>query len=67
VVAQRAQGQRVEVVRSGAVLGGTVPDAIAGNDAAVEFDLPVKRSDWVRINLRDSTGLTVLTNPIYFR
>jgi predicted metal-dependent phosphoesterase TrpH len=67
VVAQRAQGQRVEVVRSGAVLAGTVPGAIAGNDAAVEFDLPVKRGDWVRINLRDSTGITVLTNPIYFR
>ena len=23
--------------------------------------------DWVRLNLRDEKGLTVLTNPLYFR
>lgn len=41
-----------------------VPDA---SPATVGFTLEIARGDWVRVNLRDSHGLTAIGNPIYFR
>ena len=62
-----ARGQSVDVIRRGEVVPGLVPGPIAVNDATVEFMLPMSPGDWVRINLRDAGGPTVMTNPIYFR
>ena len=64
---KQASGQRVEVIRNGAVVEQAVPNPIPSVDAVVEFRLDVKRGDWVRVNVRDATGTTLLTNPIYFR
>jgi hypothetical protein len=62
-----ARGQSVDVIRRGEVVAGMVPRPIDANDATIEFMLPVSPGDWVRINLRDAGGPTVMTNPIYFR
>jgi hypothetical protein len=64
---KRAMGQRVEVIRNGAAVEQAVPQPLASADAAVEFSLEVQRGDWVRVNLRDAVGTTLLSNPIYFR
>lgn len=64
---ERGQGQRVEVIRNGQMVPGVVPEALASHDATVSFVMPVVVGDWVRVNLRDESGLTVLSNPIYFR
>lgn len=64
---RRAMGQRVEVIRNGTVVDQAVPQPIASADASLEFSLEVGRGDWVRVNLRDDKGTTLLTNPIYFR
>lgn len=63
----RGEGQRVEVIRNGQVIADAVPAAVAGSEATVRFQVRVSRGDWVRINLRDSAGVTVIANPIYFR
>jgi len=60
-------GQQVDVIRNGAVVSDAVSGAVQGNEASVEFTLRVAAGDWVRVNLRDASGPTVLTNPIYFR
>ena len=67
VAVQRGAGQRVEVIRRGEVVQGAVTSRLSGNDEVVQFSLPVARGDWVRVNLRDDAGPTVMTNPIYFR
>ena len=63
----RAMGQRVEVIRNGVVVPEAVPQPIASVDAAIDFNVEVRRGDWVRVNLRDAAGTTLLSNPIYFR
>jgi hypothetical protein len=65
--AKRAMGQRVEVIRNGVVVEQAVPQPLASVDAAVEFSVEVRRGDWVRVNLRDDKGTTLISNPIYFR
>lgn len=67
VQVRRGMGQHVEVIRNGVAVDKAVEPPIPSVDAAVEFHLDVKRGDWVRVNLRDGAGTTVLTNPIYFR
>ena len=62
-----ARGQQVDVIRRGEVVAATVPHPIDTNDAVIEFTLAVSPGDWVRVNLRDGGGPTVMTNPIYFR
>jgi len=59
-------GQRVDVIRNGKVhaLG---PEPLASNDETLSVALDVAAGDWVRINVRDGEGLTVLGNPIYVR
>ena len=64
---QQGIGQRIDVIRNGTVVDQAVPQPIAVVDAALEFSLDVTRGDWVRVNLRDASGTTLLTNPIYFR
>jgi len=44
-----------------------VAEPIATNDATVDFVVDVAPGDWVRVNLRDEAGVTVLANPVYFR
>lgn len=64
---KRGVGQHVDVIRNGAVVAKAVPEPIAAVDATVDFSVDVARGDWVRVNLRDAAGTTLLTNPIYFR
>jgi hypothetical protein len=63
----RGHGQRVEVIRNGGVIGGAVAAPVEGRTSTVRFTLPVAKGDWVRVNLRDASGVTVIGNPIYFR
>lgn len=60
-------GQRVDVIHNGKVVANAAPAALASNDAWLDFSLDVTRGDWVRVNLRDGAGTTVIANPIYFR
>ncbi|MEZ5317192.1 MAG: CehA/McbA family metallohydrolase [Vicinamibacterales bacterium] len=66
VSATRASGQRVDVIRNGQPALATAP-VLDGDDAMVAFDLAVRPGDWVRVNLRDADGITVVGNPIYLR
>lgn len=63
----RGHGQHVEVIRNGEVVPGAVAGPINGAAATAAFTVAVSRGDWVRINLRDAAGVTVVGNPIYFR
>ncbi len=67
LAAERARGQQIDVIRNGTLVSPAPAPPIAQNEAVVEFDIPVQRGDWVRINLRDSAGVTVIANPVYFR
>ena len=64
---RQGAGQRVDVIRNGTVVADAAPQPVASSEAVVEFTLEVKRGDWVRVNLRDAAGTTVIANPIYFR
>ena len=64
---RQAAGQAVEVIRNGKTVDAAVAQPIASADTIVEFSLDVSRGDWVRVNLRDTSGTTLITNPIYFR
>jgi len=61
------KGQRVDVIRRGSIVADAVPAPLASNDETFEVDVAVERGDWVRVNLRDDAGITVMTNPIYVR
>jgi hypothetical protein len=63
----RGTGQRVDVIRNGVVLPDVIPVPIGTEDATLDFALDIVPGDWVRVNLRDETGVTVMANPIYFR
>lgn len=67
VVVTNATGQQVDVIRNGQVVPGAVPAPLASNDERIPFSLEVARGDWVRLNVRDATGVTLIANPIYFR
>jgi hypothetical protein len=60
-------GQHIEVIRNGVAVDMVVPQPVATVSTTVDFSLDVGRGDWVRVNLRDGAGPTLLTNPIYFR
>ena len=60
-------GQRVDVIRNGEVHQDLVPSPLASNDETVEIPLDVAPGDWVRINIRDAEGITVMGNPVYVR
>lgn len=40
---------------------------IAGSPASLAPDLPVTPGDWVHIRLRDASGITAISNPVYAR
>jgi hypothetical protein len=61
------RGQRVEVIRNGEVRPDLTAAALASDDEMVTFALDVAPGDWVRLNIRNDAGVTVMTNPIYFR
>ncbi|MGE3274919.1 MAG: CehA/McbA family metallohydrolase [Vicinamibacterales bacterium] len=66
VIVRSAGGQQIEVIRNAAVVDGA-GGAVPGNDAELRFDVDVAPGDWVRVNVRDTDGITALSNPIYFR
>ncbi len=59
-----AAGQMAELVKNGAV-AATIP--IADSPAVVTHELPLKPGDWVNVSLRDTSGITVISNPVYAR
>ncbi len=67
VVVMNGAGQQVDVIRNGKPVENAVPTPVAGSEATFNLFLDVSRGDNVRITLRDSAGVTVFTNPIYFR
>ena len=62
-----ARGQRVTVIKNGEVNVDLVAAPLDSDDETVAFELEVAAGDWVRLNVRDDAGITVMTNPIYFR
>lgn len=62
-----AAGQQVDVIRNGAVLEDAGSARVASNDETIDTTVDVKPGDWVRVNVRDSEGITVMGNPVYFR
>ena len=60
-------GQRVDVIRNGKAVENAAATAVAGSEATFDVSLEVSRGDNIRVTLRDSAGVTVFTNPIYFR
>ncbi|HXG56795.1 MAG TPA: hypothetical protein VNJ03_15565, partial [Vicinamibacterales bacterium] len=62
-----AAGQHVDVIRNGNVVEGAAAGPLGSNGVTLDFSADVARGDWVRINLRDAAGPTVMGNPIYFR
>ena len=67
VSVERGQGQRVQVIRNGETVAGALVKPLASDNETVSFSLHVGPRDWVRVNLRDETGITAMSNPIYFR
>jgi hypothetical protein len=67
VVAINAGGQMVDVIRNGKVVEGASARAVAGNEMTLDVSVDVARGDNVRVTIRDAAGVTVFTNPIYFR
>jgi len=62
-----ARGQRVDVITNGEVRRDLIPLPLTSNDETTTFALEMASGDWVRLNVRDETGPTVMINPIYFR
>jgi hypothetical protein len=60
-------GQRVEVIHNGGVRADLATAPLASNDETIEMAVDVAPDDWVRINVRDADGITVMGNPIYIR
>jgi hypothetical protein len=40
---------------------------LASNDETFDATVDVSPGDWVRVNVRDDAGITVMGNPVYFR
>jgi hypothetical protein len=62
-----AAGQSVDIIKNGLVQADAARHALTSNDEAREIALDVKPGDWVRVNVRDEAGITVMGNPVYFR
>ncbi len=67
VTAIGAAGQYVDVICNGKVIEKAVSGPLVSNDVTLDLSVDVRSGDWVRINVRDAAGVTVITNPIYFR
>ena len=64
VTASGAVGQVAEFVRNGAIVTSR---SIGSSPAIVSDSLTMNPGDWVNIRLRDATGITAISNPIYIR
>lgn len=62
-----AAGQRVELIRRGRVIDAAGRPPLASNDETFDAAVDVGPGDWVRVNVRDDAGITVMGNPVYFR
>jgi hypothetical protein len=62
-----AAGQRVELLRQGRVIDAAGLRRLASNDETFDAMVDVGPGDWVRVNVRDDAGITVMGNPVYFR
>ena len=60
------RGQQLDVIRNGTIEGGAARPPLSSNAVTLEIPVEVRPGDWVRVNLRDQTGVTVIANPIYF-
>ena len=60
----RAAGQTAELVRNGALVASVL---VASSPASVTHSLALQPGDWVNLRLRDATGITAISNPVYIR
>ena len=60
----KASGQDAEVVRNGAVIATL---KVETNDATLSHTFTLAAGQWVHVRLRDASGVTAFTNPIYAR
>jgi len=67
IVVSNGAGQRAEVIRNGKVPDDAVSAPFTSAEATFQVALEVSRGDNVRVIVRDGGGVTVFTNPIYFR
>ena len=61
---ERAAGQKAEIVRNGDVM--TTLD-VPSDASSLSCTLPVAAGQWVHVRLRDLTGITAFSNPIYVK
>ena len=64
VHAARAAGQTLEIVRGGQLV---IALPVENADATIEHDLQLARGQWVHVRLRDGSGITAFSNPVYAR
>lgn len=60
-------GQHVDVIHNGTVRDGAHAALLASNDETRTVAVDVAPGDWVRVNVRDEDGITLMGNPIYVR
>ncbi len=60
----RAAGQTAELVRNGELVASVL---VASSPASVTHSLALQPGDWVNFRLRDATGITAISNPVYIR
>lgn len=61
---ERAAGQKAEIVRNADVM--TTID-VPSDASSLSYTLPVAAGQWVHVRLRDRTGITAFSNPIYVK
>lgn len=64
VTASGAAGQVAEFVRNGAI---ATSRPVETSPATISYSVAANPGDWVNVRLRDATGITVISNPIYLR
>jgi hypothetical protein len=64
MVIGRAAGQNLEIVRNGEVIALLRVDA---DDTTLTHVVPLGAGKWVHVRLRDATGITAFSNPVYDR
>lgn len=65
VEVKKGDGQQLEVIRVGEI-DTNLSRPVTSDDFRDRFTIRAGRGEWLRLNLRDAQGLTVLTNPLYF-
>lgn len=58
--------QETEVIQNREVIPAKIKSReVNGYEVKILMEIPVKTSGWIRFNLRDKDGITVLSNPVF--